>query len=194
MNPVHRRRFLLGFAVLAFFLFSGCRFAGQVLSEITGASAENQTFAVGTYGIDVSVPQGWEDTGAENFDLQLFHSSIGMYMSVYGYTDDEFDPGTSPEEVFERQNSSILTLREQVQELKDLQIEEYEDKTVYTILYSAEKDGNQNYYRVYLLDFKSSDKMAWILFTAMPADMIAHSNTTSEIVANVTASGEATSF
>lgn len=194
MNSLKHHNLLIILAAFVLFLFSGCSLAGQVLSEITGTSAEIQTFTVGTYGIEVSVPQEWEDTGAENFDLQLYNSYVDMYMSIYGYTDDEFDPDTSPEEVFEHQNSYVLNQRDQVREIKSLQTKEYGDKTVYSILYSAKKDGNQNYYRFYLLDFKSSDKMAWILFTAMPANMIAHSNTTSELVANITANGETTSF
>ncbi|PWL71530.1 MAG: hypothetical protein DBY25_05395 [Clostridiales bacterium] len=194
MNRSKHRSFLLGIVAFALFLFSGCSFAGQMISEILSVPAEPQTYTISNYGIEVPAPQGWEETGAENLDLQLYNSSIGMYMSIYGYTDDEFDEGTSPEDVLELQSCFILDRRDQVQEIEGLETKEYGDKTVYTVLYSAEKDGHQNYYRFSLLDFKSSDKMAWVLFTAMPSDIIAYSDTISELIANITVTSEVTSF
>ena len=79
MNRSKHRSFLLGIAAFALFLFSGCSFAGQMISEILSAPAEPQTYTISNYGIEVPAPQGWEETGAENLDWNVYE-----HLRLYG--------------------------------------------------------------------------------------------------------------
>lgn len=137
-------------------------------------SQQPTVFLVEDYGVQVDAPAGWEKTDAENLDLQLYNASIGSYMSMYAYADIDLAQGETVEDLFASQTASLLDSRENVEQVEETTRESADGKTIMTTLYSAERDGNKNYYRFYMLDFENSDKMAWILFTGLPSTIQAH--------------------
>ena len=174
------------FLLTAIILLSGC----GTVKRFLPADAQEKVYRLDDYGITVTASSAWEETEADNLDLQLVNRSVGMYMSMYGFADMDLAADSTPADLFETQNSQILDNRENVQLLEELKTEEYADKTVLSILYSAEREGTKNYYRAYLLDFKESDKMAWVLFTAVPSVMTRHTDAVAALIDGISLSAE----
>ncbi len=184
-------------AVLTLSMLASCAFlplsnvggdASSVESKPTSVTAE-RTFAVGDYGVNVSVKGDWAKTDAENFDLQLSSNKYGANLSVFVFYKVDLANGTTAEDMFDEQNDSLFESRQNVTTVSELKSETVGTKTVLAKTTSAEKNGNKNYYRTYLVDEKDSKVFVWIMINSMPSDMEKNTEYFDGIVKNVTVEG-----
>ena len=130
-----------------------------------GATAEptRVTFAVTGYGLQIMADDTFtEKTGGE-WDLQLTNDEC--YISVMAYKYSDLSEEYTPQDVYKLQNDSFLGKRTNVKELEKESTEVIEGRTVTQKLYSAEKDGVENYYASYLFDIPESEICAWLLIS-----------------------------
>jgi hypothetical protein len=130
---------------------------------------ENQDFIVQDYDIKVTCPGDWIQTNSDNLDFQVVNKSQSIYMSIFAYMDMDITEWESVKDFFASQNQALLDKRDSVTLIEELAEVNYEDKIIYSILYSAEYDGIKNYYFINFVDFKESDRLAWVLFTGTPS-------------------------
>lgn len=154
--------------------------------KVFGKNNEPNVFPVASYDIWITTPGDWEQQDADNLDLQCLDAKQNLYLSAYGYWDIDLPEDLSaPEELFHQQNLLILDLRKNVQEIESLSTANDTDKTVYSVLFSAERDGSKNYYDFYMIDFKHTEQKLWILFTGIPSTIESNRNIIRDIVSNI---------
>lgn len=129
-------------------------------------SAQTKSFTVSDYGITVEC-SGFHDCKSENWDLQLYDQRA--YFSVMAYYYVDLAEGQTPKEIYDFSNEDIFSRRENVSVVIEETELTAEGKTVIKTRYSAEKDGNKNYYDSYLVDFPDKGVFAWVLVTSVPS-------------------------
>lgn len=125
------KRLLFLFLTLALFL-SSCSFLGSQSSgslEITGQ------------GVSLTVPKDWETTEAEDFDLALTNAKGSMTLGLSCFERYMLEVRTSPEEFFRDQAEIHLRGYSQITEISKTATETLDDRTVYSRICSATKDG-----------------------------------------------------
>lgn len=113
-------------------------------------SGEKDIF-LAEYNFAICLPEGWKELADTNFDLQLTNGKA--YLSVFVYFKNELAEYQSPL-MFMKNISRNSLAGENVRKLKEENIKELPDKEIYSVLYSAEYKGVENYYYCNLLDFK----------------------------------------
>lgn len=88
----------------------------------------------------------------------------------YYYIDLSYD--STAEDLLYIQTQDIMDKRDHVEVVEDLTTRESGNKTIKSLLLSAEKEGSKNYYYANLVEFgDEADQFAWVMFTVMPSDM-----------------------
>ena len=146
-------------------------------------SGEKDIF-LAEYNFAISLPEGWKELADTNFDLQLTNGKA--YLSVFVYFKNELAEYQSPLDVHEEHIEELFSGRENVRKLKEENIKELPDKEIYSVLYSAEYKGVENYYYCNLLDFKEgSDIFSWIVITTLPSYFEENNTLLDEIIETV---------
>ncbi len=141
-------------------------------SEANEVEIESErTFAVGDFGVKVSVGDDWKKTDATNFDLQLASDKFGANLSVFIFYKVDLSNGDTAETTFNDQNDTLFNGRDNVIIVSETEVETVGTKTVYSKTTSAELKGTKNYYRTYMIDDSESKVIAWVLVNSMPSDM-----------------------
>ncbi len=125
------------------------------------------TFAVEGYGLQIMADDTFENNTGGEWDMQLTNDEC--YISVMAYKYAELTEDLTPQNVYKLQNDSFLEKRTNVRELEKEFTEVIEGRTVTVKLYSAERDGVENYYASYLLDIPESEVCAWLLISTTPS-------------------------
>lgn len=162
--------------------FSACAYK---TSNSNDTDKETKAFQVSDYPIWITTPDNWEKQKKDNLDLQYMAPQGDIFLSMYVYYAIDLAEDQSGQSLFEIQNESLLSLRENVSEIEPTSSNENEEKIVYSSLYSAELDGSKNYYNFYLIEFKNTGDMAWILFSGIPSSIEKNRDTISQIISNV---------
>ena len=144
-----------------------------------------RTYAVGNYGVSFSLAGDWNKTDAENFDLQLSSDKYGANISVFVFYKVDLAENSSVENLFNQQNDSLFANRQNVTTVNEAKTETVGTKTVYSKTTSAERDGNKNYYRTYMVDNSESKVFVWVLVNSAPSDMQKNQDYFDSIVKNV---------
>lgn len=147
---------------------------------------EDIVFSATDYPIQVTCPDGWSEKEESNFDLQCQSKDRAIVMSFFCYYDIDLSDDMSRQDFFEYQNQSLLDMREKVDLIEEMTETKYEDKTITSVLYSAEKENVKNYYYMNLVDISDSDCFTWILFTGMPSEINTARDTIAQILKTVT--------
>lgn len=189
---------------------TGCaEIAGQVISSVVnGEEAEyeeeyegeyevDQVIAVDGYDIEVGFRDGWErrSDGETAFDLQCIYGDDDACASFFYFYYVDLTEDTTAEDVFEIQNQEIIGKRDHVVILEEASERKSGDKTIQSLLFSAENEGHKNYYYTHFVEFgKGSDQFAWVLFTCMPSDMDKFRAEFDEIIDSLEYTGEGTAL
>ncbi len=167
-------------AVLALSMLASCSFlpfsveneAGTDGDESKPASVTSErTFAVGDYGVNVSVKDDWIKTDATNFDLQLSSKKYSANLSIFVFYKVDMATGYMVEDMYNEQNTQLFENRQNVTVVSELETKTVGTKTVYAKTTSAENNGSKNYYRTYMLDDSESKVLVWVMINSVPSDM-----------------------
>ena len=179
------KKIFMGILLLAL-----CAVLAACKGSKTGDAARSKTceiFQVGDYPIAVTTPSGWEkESDSGSFDLQCISPKLDMYLSVYGFSALDLSEEQTAQDLFELQADAVLSARDNVAEIEPVSMTEDNGKIIYSALYSAERAGVKNYYHFFFIHFKSTDNMAWILFSGMPSVIEKNQDTIDEIITAVT--------
>ncbi len=131
-------------------------------------SAETTEFTIDYYNLSFTTPSGWEKTDSPNFDIQCSNQDANF--SVFAFYTIDLAKDETPDDIYNYQTTDILTKRDNPELIKEMTEKEVNDKIIKTILYSAERDGQKNYYYSCLVEFKDNpDIFAWVLINGYPS-------------------------
>lgn len=158
---------------------------GTIFCGPDGAD-ENITklFQVPGYDVWVTVPSDWEKTGSQNMDIQLTNGE--MNLSIWVYSKRDLTAGQSVRDFFLETNGRLLEKRDDTRQLEDVSVTEEEDRTLYHVRWSAEKDGHRNSYDFSFIEFRNTDTMVWVMVNGMPSVIEARSESIRGMVSTVT--------
>ncbi len=146
------------------FSAAGCTVWDEVNSLVTPQEA---VFSIDGYGLQVTADSTFEEKTGGSFDLQITNGSCYVSFMVYKYVD--LPEGVTPLDAYEMQNEDLLSKRTAVKTVEETETQSIPQGTLTKTLYSAEKDGNKNYYASYLIDLPNAENFAWVLVTATPS-------------------------
>jgi len=145
---------------IAVFLLVACMLF--VAAGCDRSEASEEIFVLPGYGLEITADSNFYENTGGSFDLQITNDKCYVSVMAYHYADLPLD--TTTYDAYEIQNEDLFGKRDEVTVIE-------ETKTQGTITYgvhSAKKDGVENYYATYLLDFPESEIFAWVLITSTP--------------------------
>ena len=145
------------------FCVAGCAGIGSGFT----AEPTRVNFPIEGYGLQIMADDTYEEKTGGEWDIQLTNDEAFISVMVYKYSD--LSDGMTAQDVYRIQNNSFLENRTNVKELEKESTEVIEGKTVTQKLYSAEKDGAENYYASYIFDIPEKETCAWLLISAVPS-------------------------
>ncbi len=148
--------------ICVFIMLTSCGFSNF--------SNKKNVFKVSDYNIWISMSSAWQEDEVENFDLRLENASKKINLSIFAYVKEDMDNNETLEDFFIAQNENLLSKRENVKVIEEMKMTEYDDKVIYSKLYSGKRNGNDNYYYLNLVSFKGTGDMAWILVNGTPSN------------------------
>lgn len=147
-------------AVLLLLLSAGC-------SLLPGKSRPDKEFRIEGYGITFTAAGEWEEVSDTPFDIQITNSK--SYLGIMAYGEQDLSQEQTAREVYDWQNSDLFSRRENVEIVRQYREYQSQGKTIGSTLFSAERDGNQNYYLSCLVRFDTGDTpFAFVMITGMP--------------------------
>lgn len=174
--------------ILSLFL-TGCSDIVSLLGQGKNANTQStdmedaEYVSLGIYPMELPLPESWYVTDATNFDLQISNDLFNV--SFYGYLAEDIRNYDAPKDVFQEQNQSLMDKRDNVTQLQDYKTEELSDRIIHSEIYSAERDGIENYYAFYFVEFKNSEAGVWILITSLPSLFDYYQDSLEKIVLSV---------
>ena len=161
------RKILRGLlAVCVLFNMWGC---SDIADIVQPAKSAEKVFVIDNYDLQITADSSFsENTGGE-FDLQITNDNAYISIMAFAYIDIPSD--LTPMDIFELQNEEIFNRRDSVRVVEEVETKDIAQGQVRQAVYSAEKDGNKNYYATYLIDMPEEEVCAWVLVTAMPSYM-----------------------
>lgn len=156
------------------------------------SAEENDTIHyVKDYGFVVKAKDSWtedEDRGA--FELRLYNEKEELYFHVMSYKNIDLAEGMDGEYIQNLQMEDLISKRENAKEIEPVTKIEYDDKTVYASLYSAERDGYKNYYYSFGVELSDAEVTLWVLANGMPSDLLENRAEIEKMVEEIVAVGE----
>lgn len=150
------------FAVfLIFAILTGC---STILDRLQNVET---VFEIPEYNLKITADIDFERVDAGNWDLQITDGNC--YISVMAYSDIDLAENQTAKDVYDFHNDDMLSRRDNAFIVKDETTETLTDKTIVKTVYSAENNGNKNYYSSYLVEFKDEETFAWVLVTGTPS-------------------------
>ncbi len=162
-----KRMVILGVLMLAVTMLTGC-LPLMVREELQESLVEEEKFTVDGYGITITTPGNWEKEEDTSFDIQLHDGQA--YFGVMAYRLIDLPEGGVPKDYYDWHNEDIFSRRENLKVIEEAVTESCNGKTITRAVYSAERDGNKNYYYSCLVTFDDSDVFAWVIVTAVPSE------------------------
>jgi|SRR5690554_3856617 len=176
MNKKQYRMMIVLFLIIIIILL--------IYSNIEKIKRSEKSIFLEEYKFRLTLPEGWKEVDDTQFDLQL--TSGRAYVSVFVYFKNELAELQIPLDVQEQHLKDLFSKREYVEKITEENIIELTDKVIYSVLYSAEYNGVENYYYCNLVDFKGeADIFAWILVSALPSYFTENNDIWSEIIETV---------
>ncbi len=131
--------------------------------NMSGGVKLSKTFEIPDYDITVMTPSGWKEEEQDNFDLLLHDKEESVYMFIYAFTKDEIEAGVTDENLFYNQNEQVNSIRENVKEVEPVEVKNYEDRNIYTSVYSFTKDNVKFYQTMNLIYYKETGNAVWYM-------------------------------
>ena len=129
---------------------------------------KEKTFKVYGYDLKITANSNFKDDSEDSpWDLQITNNNV--YLSVMAYEYIDLSEGQSPKDLYDFHNEDLFSRRENVSVIEEEATQTLTGKNITKTRYSAEADGNKNYYDTYLIDFTESEVFAWVLVTGTPS-------------------------
>lgn len=151
-------------------------------NSIEQSTSNSSEFRVEDYPIQITCPDGWWQDESANFDLKCYNEDSSLGMSIFCYYEEDLSEDMTKTEYFVLQNQQLLDNRMNAGLIEEMTERQYRDKTITSVVYSAESDGTKNYYYFNLVSITDSDCFLWVLFNGMPSDIKADRDALDEIL------------
>ena len=145
---------------VAMLLASGC-------DALFFFTSEDVTFSIDQYNLQITANDNFREKTGGAFDLQITNDHA--YVSVMAYSYADLPDGVTPSDAFDLQNEELFRLRTDVTVVEEAKTQTLSQYVLTQALYSAKKDGVENYYATYLVDLPSEETFAWVLVSATPS-------------------------
>ncbi len=142
---------------------AGCSFLNDANSLV---ASKETVFSIDNYNLQITADSTFYENTGGSFDLQITNDYAYISIMVYQYTD--LPEGLTPLEGYDIQNQELFDKRTAVTVITDSQTQKHPQGMVTYGLYSAKKEGTENYYATYLVDFPDEEIFTWVLVTATP--------------------------
>lgn len=148
------------------FALCGCNALERATSALQPKEA---VFAVNGYPLQLTADTTFQEKTGSSFDLQITNDRC--YISVMAYQYSDLPQDVTPQDVYTIQNEDLLGKRDNVTALEAIKTQTLPGCNISYEMFSAEKDGVENHYATYLMDFPDSRICAWVVITATPSYM-----------------------
>lgn len=167
---------LLSLSLLSCIFFSGCSSNADITKTTLNSIPSNKeyvSFYNENYDFTVTAKDTWKPNPQnEVYNLQLFNASIG-YFSVMAYNGiDLIEELNSADALLKYHMEDLMSRRDNVEIIEDMTKTEYDDKIVYSCIYSAEKDFSKNYYYSFGIELTENGDIIWVLSTGLPSTIL----------------------
>lgn len=136
-------------------------------SVLTPAEPVRKAFLLESYGLQIVADDTFYEKTGGSFDLQLTNDK--SYISVMAYRYSDLPEGTTARDVYDIQNQDIFGKRDAVAEIEKTETFSLPQGEAIRGVYTAKRDGNENYYVTYLIDIPEEEVLAWVLVTTLPS-------------------------
>lgn len=141
------------------------------------------------YPFSFMIPAGYEREEHNTFNA--FYTNEQSNFGVYGYRSENLEEGQTVEDLFAAQNKLILDARESVKQVKELEKRTENGIDIMEIVYEGKKDGSQNLYYFYMLQFpEKPDTFAYVMINCIPEYNDTYEETFDKMVATAKLSNE----
>ena len=126
-------------------------------------------FPISEYNLQITADERYEDVTAEgNFDLQLKKGDL--YISIFAFDESWLKEGQTTKDIYQYQNEDILSLRTDVEVVKEETTEKTELGKITRTLFQGKRMGTKYSFDCYLVEFDDVDTFAWVVVTDTPAN------------------------
>lgn len=169
-----KKAFLILLTVCLLFSAAGCTIPMDsiIVTDPTQTDPKpvETVFTMDNYHLQITADSTFEDKTAGSYDLQITNGHTYVSIMAYKYIDLPTD--VTPLDVLDMQNKDLLSKRTNVTTVEETSTKTLSQGTVTQALFSAEKDGNKNYYASYLIDMPEAQTFAWVLVSAVPSYLV----------------------
>ena len=141
-----------------------CSSAG--CSVLTPAEPVQKTFLLESHNLQIVADDTYYEKTGGSFDLQLTNEN--SYISIMAYRYSDLPEGTTARDVYDIQNQDIFSKRDAVAEIEKTETFSLSQGEAIRGVYTAKRDGSENYYVTYLIDIPEEEVLAWVLVTTLP--------------------------
>lgn len=140
--------------------------------SISSLSSQTQEYTIDKTPVKFYCPKSWwEDKQKTDYDIRCKSEDSELVLCVIAYRDIDLAEGVTRNDVYDTQIQYILDTRDNEKKIEDAVVSDSGDKTITTIIYSAEKDGKKYQYSMNLIEFDDSDYYLWVLLNGTPSTM-----------------------
>ena len=137
------------------------------VSGCTNSGRAQKVFEVKGYNLQMTADRTFTDSTGGDFDLQITNEYSYIGIMVFNYSD--LPKGLTQMDIYDWQNDDFLSRRSNRKNIEKASTDTYPNYSITQSLYSAKKDGVENYYASYLIDFPSNEVFAWVLVSTTPS-------------------------
>lgn len=177
-----KKAIVLLMVVCMLFCLVGCSMSNDILSVLDPAE---EIFSIDSCRLQITADSTFQEKTGGSFDMQITNGKCYISIMAYRYTD--LTEGITPQDVFDIQNEDLFGKRDNVLIIDAVQTQSMSGKSLTQAMYSAEKDGVENYYLTYLVDLPDKETVAWVLVTAAPSYVESNREYLHNIVCSLTA-------
>ena len=156
-------------SVLCLCMFSACDFIDEFNQGFSDGMKAQSVVYFDDYDYSVQFPSGWEKLENDNFDLRCSLNDGEQHALFWVYNDLDLSKDSTRNSIYKEGIDNILSARQNVELIEDEKTATTGNKTITTILYSAEKESTKFYYYYCLVEIEGTDDYFWVLFTAIPS-------------------------
>ena len=133
---------------------------------------QGQYFVTANGPVEFFVPAGWfQNPGKHPYDLQVLSEDQQMNTGVFLFKMQDLAETTTPQDLLRIQIEDLESKRENFKVVEERKVEQLDDKTLTSVVYSGEKNDLSYIYRFVLIEFEDHpDLVPVVLQVAIPSN------------------------
>lgn len=136
---------------------------------LVGCKAEAVSFQVGQYDLAIIADSTFEDVTAGDWNLQISDGNVYISIMAWKYSEMADDNFSNSYELYTLHDENLKSKRQNVETIAAEITYNDGERKAYRNAFRAEKDGLENVYYTYLLDFEESGRVAWVILNGEPS-------------------------